>query len=212
MLALVGFGITACVQGIGVLITHGLSLEGDTWHVASDALGALLGFVAMHKALQRWTPEQSQGGVPEVPETYRLLIMLLLFVSSVVIFRKVFGRLLVLDPIALVEPGVMLLTACFGLLMNFVLLGVYNGLRLPHEHTGQCHHEHRSVSQDLLLGNIAHALQDTLSSTTVIALSGGVLWYPSPGWRFVDAVLSFLIGMWLVRISWRMHQAFVAKT
>lgn len=175
-------GAYTVAEVAGGLLANSLALLADAGHMLSDvaALGSSL--FAVWIAGRPPTPRRTYG-------FYRAEILAALangaalITVSGFIFVEALHRLR--QP-SLVHGSAMMAIAAGGLAINLFGLWVLGGDR------------HRSLN---LRGARLHVLSDALGSLGAI-LAGALIW--SLGWHWTDPLVSILIGLLIVRASWRL--------
>lgn len=174
------FAMTAVfmlVEGIGGFLAHSLAIVADAGHMLTDAASLALAWSATHLARRPADPKRSFG--------YQRLRVLATFVNGCALLFIVawiaiaaVGRLF--DPVA-VNANAMLVLGTIGLIVNIIVFAMLR----------------RGGGHDM---NVAaatlHVLGDLLGSVAAIAAAGIILW---TGWLQIDALLSIVVGMLIVR-------------
>lgn len=179
---LLSFAIIELLTGIW---SNSLALLSDAWHMFSDvfAIGlAMLAFRVSTNAAEKASKAQLAASV---------INALLMFVVIAWVVNEAWLRF---DNPASVQPGVVVVVAMVGLLINLFVAQHLHFNNPSHQHAGHHHghgHEHLNHQAALL-----HVIGDILGS--VAALLSGLVIYLT-GWQTIDPILSLLIaGLLLV--------------
>jgi len=177
---LIALGITSAVmiaEFVGGLLANSLALLSDAAHMLTDCLALLLSIVAFRVSSKPPTKRSTFG-------FYRLEIFaaqingVILAFLSLFIFYEAYHRLLHPEP---VKGLLMMGIAGVGLLANMVSVRVLN----------QSSKKNLNVKAAFL-----HIVGDLLSSIGVI-IGGGLIYFT--GWFVVDPILSFMIGLIILK-------------
>jgi cobalt-zinc-cadmium efflux system protein len=166
---------------IGGLLSNSLSLISDAFHNLSDGLAIFIAWAA-NKISSKPSNLKWTFGYKRIEILAAMLNAGILVVISVWLFYEALWRLFNPEPI---KSGVMIIVAFIGLLANFVAVIL---LRADSK-------KNINVKAAYL-----HLFGDTLSSVAVII--GGILIYFFEIY-WLDPVITMLIGMYLLRETWR---------
>lgn len=153
------------------LRAHSLALVSEAGHNASDVLALVLSMVAVHfqgrPADDRRTFGYGRAGVLAAFLNAITLVLLSIWIGYLAVLR-------LLHPVA-VQPGVMMVVATVGVVMN----GAIAALLWRQSHDVN------------IRGAFLHMLGDTLSTAAVIAGGAAIAW---TGLQWIDPLLSFAIA------------------
>lgn len=167
---------------IGGLLTNSLALLADAGHMLSDVAALGLSLFAL-KIAERPPTRKRTYGYYRAEILAALLNGATLIAISIFIFVEAFRRLA--EPLEVHGPG-MLAIAVGGLVINLAGLYLLHGGR----------HESLNVR-----GAWLHVLTDALGSVGAI-IAGVLIW--AFGWRWVDPVVSMVIGLLVIYSAWRL--------
>lgn len=184
----------AALEFFGSRETGSQSLWSDAWHVASDALGYLIGMVYALLALYRVWKSQD---LTRLREWCEIAIGILLVVVAVRIFGESGYRLWfgLLPDIR--QDELLLGIAVLGLAANLFLLVLFWAFGIHHDHGGAMghHHQHGSGADKILQGNFWHTVSDTVSSLLVIVNAVIFSLTTNPAWGYLDLSVSLAIAL-----------------
>lgn len=162
---------------VGGLLSNSLALVSDAGHMFTDALALGASLFALF-LVQRPATKKHTYGYLRAEILVALFNGTMLILVSTFIFYEAYKRLFA--PVE-IKASLMLVVAIAGLIANLI------GMRLL---------EH-SVNENLNIRSAFwHMLGDTLSSIGVI-IGGLIVLFT--GWRQIDAIISFLIGIIILR-------------
>ena len=169
-------------EAIGGWWTGSLALLADAGHMLTDVAALALALLAMWFAVRPATPQKTYG-------YYRLEILaalvngVALVVISLLIFYEAWERW---GAPPAVKSGPLMVIATGGLAVNLLSAWLLHG---DHEHDLNVH------------GAWLHILGDALGSVGAI-VAGALLW--AFDWRWVDPLVSALIGVLVIFSAWRL--------
>ncbi|MEI6499469.1 MAG: cation diffusion facilitator family transporter [Armatimonadota bacterium] len=178
--ALVNIGIVV-VQLLGAVLSGSLALAADAGHNLADVLALLLSITDLRLACRLPTDTRTYG-LHRTEIFAAFLNGLALFVIAFFVGREAWFRLWVPPPI---QTGLMLGTAVFGLLANWLVM------------TRLSAHKHDLNLRSAYL----HMLGDVLASAGVI-VAALVMHFTHRYW--VDPVISILIALLILGGAWRL--------
>lgn len=172
------FSITA-VEIIGGVISGSLSLVSDALHNLSDALAIVISFFAL-KISQRQNNERLTFGYKRIEILSALFNGVILLAISIFLFKEAYLKLKNPEPI---NSSLMMIVALVGLIANLLSVLILR----------EDSHKNLNVRSAYI-----HLLSDTLSSIGVVI--GGILIYLYKIY-YVDPILTFIIGIYIIRES-----------
>ena len=174
--------IFAIVEFFGGVFTSSLSLLGDAWHMFSDVMA--LG-VAMLASYQANKSSDNKNRVELYASALNAFLMLILVVWIV---YEAIERINQPRPVA----GMYVMVIAFiGLLVNLYVAKHLH--HIAHHHGGSDSLNHRAA--------LLHVLGDILGSVAALA-AGGIIYFT--GWNIVDPILSILISLLLLVVTWNL--------
>ncbi|MBC7320821.1 cation transporter, partial [bacterium] len=173
---LLNFSITAG-EIIGGIISGSLSLLSDALHNFSDGISIVISYLAL-KVSKRQSNERLTYGYKRIEILSALFNAVVLLAISVFLFKEAFIKLRNPEPI---NSSLMIIVAIIGLIANLISVLILR------------EDSHKSLN---VRSAYIHLLSDTLSSVGVVI--GGLLIH---FYRFyyIDPILTFLIGIYIVR-------------
>ncbi|MBP7060606.1 MAG: cation transporter [Candidatus Moranbacteria bacterium] len=190
--------VVAVLEFVGSSHTGSQALWGDAWHVLSDALGYLIGFVDAYLSGSILRTVKAKKQIRDIGE---YLIGSTLLLSGIGIITNSVLRLWSDSLPQLEQGGTLSIVALVGLLANILILWLLWGFGHQHDHHGHGHGENH-----ILTGNIWHTIGDTSASFLVLT-EGLLLWLTSAHWvRYLDVVGATLIALMLM---WQGFKIFV---
>ena len=169
----------------GGLWTGSLALLSDSAHVFLDLFALGLSYLALRLSALPADDRHSYGY--HRLEVFAALINgVTLLVISLGIFYEAWQRWQFPQPIKSVE---MLIIAVIGLFVNVIVAIILRGKSTEHQHN-RYKHEDLNVKSAFL-----HVLGDAISSVGVIA-AALIIW--RTGWRWIDPLVSVLIGFMIL--------------
>jgi cobalt-zinc-cadmium efflux system protein len=165
---------------IGGLLSNSLALLADAGHMVSDAAALGLSLFAVWIAAKD-SPTQRTFGYYRAEILAALANAAVLIAAAIVIAVEAWQRLK--SPEA-IQSTTMLVVACGGLVVNFVMLWILHG--------------GRDASLNIR-GAWLHVWSDTLGSLGVIVAAVCLQVF---GWLWVDPVASLLISVLIIHSSW----------
>ena len=182
LLAFVLTTVMMVVEAFGGVWSGSLALLADAGHMLVDSMALLLAFVGAWLATRPADARRSYGyGRMEVLAGFVNALSQLLLV--VWIIYEAVTRLL--HPHAIL-PGIMLVVATIGLVVNVLVLRMLHG------------HAHDDVN---MAGAALHVLGDLLGSVAAIAAA---LLIRGFGWLWADPALSILVALLILNSAWRL--------
>ena len=164
---------------IGGILSGSLSLISDALHNLSDGLALLISYFAL-KISQRQNNERLTFGYKRVEILSALFNAVVLLAISAFLFKEAYTRLRNPEPI---NSSLMTIVALVGLLANFISVLILR----------KDSHKNLNVRSAYI-----HLLSDTFSSIGVV--TGGILIHLY-GIYYVDPILTFLIGIYIIKES-----------
>lgn len=161
------------------LISNSLALISDAGHNLTDALAVGFSLWALSLAKKGQTPDKTFGyyraGILAAALNAGTLVLIALF-----IFYEGVGRLLNPEP---VQGGIIIVVAAVAVVLNGAIAFMLS-----------------AGSDDLnVRSTFVHMAGDALSAVGVILAGIGIL---LTGWQFLDPLVSFLIGIFILWSSW----------
>ncbi|MEP6775848.1 MAG: cation diffusion facilitator family transporter, partial [Chloroflexota bacterium] len=161
------------------LISNSLALISDAGHNLTDALAVSFSLWALSLAKKGPTPDKTFGyyraGILAAALNAGTLVLIALF-----IFYEGVGRLLHPEP---VQGGIIIVVAAVAVVLNGAIAFMLS-----------------AGSDDLnVRSTFIHMAGDALSAVGVILAGIGIL---LTGWQFLDPIVSFLIGIFILWSSW----------
>jgi cobalt-zinc-cadmium efflux system protein len=182
---LLAFGLTAgmmVVEAFGGWWSGSLTLLADAGHMLVDAVALLLAWGGAWLATRPADARRSYGyGRMEVLAGFVNALSQLLLVGWII--YEAVSR--IRNPHAIL-PGLMLVVACAGLLVNAIVLRMLHG------------HAHDDVN---MAGAALHVAGDLLGSLAAIA-AALLIW--RFGWLWADPLLSILVALLILVSAWRL--------
>lgn len=182
MLALLATGLFMAVEIVAGLLSHSLTLLADAGHMLTDTISLALAWAAIRISRRPADARRSYG--------YDRVQVLAAFVNGFTLIAMslwivVEAVLRWFNPVT-VLAGPMLLVAVIGLLVNLVAFAILHG----------------GAEENLnMRGALIHVLGDLLGSVAAIAAAAVILW---TGWMQVDALLSALVALLILRGAWQL--------
>lgn len=173
---ILNFSITIA-EVIGGIIAGSLSLVSDALHNLSDGVGIIISYLAI-RISQRQNNERLTFGYKRAEILAALFNSVVLLSISIYLFKEAYLKIINPQPI---DGSLMIIVATIGLLANFLSV-----LLLKKD-------SHKSLN---IKSAYIHLLSDTISSIGVVI--GGILIYFYKIY-FVDPILTFLIGIYIIR-------------
>lgn len=171
--------VVLILEVIGGIWSNSLSLLSDAGHVLVDVLAIGLALVALRLTLRPVSAKRTYGWL-RAEVLASLLNGLLLMLIAMSIFYEGLQRFY--QPTELL-PVVALIFGLIGLIANIV-----SAVLLKHE---------REKGENInIKAAFWHVLSDTLSSVGVVA-SALIIWFT--GWTQIDAIVSMLIALFIIR-------------
>jgi len=196
---------------VGIL-TNSLALLADAFHMMSDQVAFLVGFISIQMASKGKSKSYSYGWVRA--EVLGALVNSV-FLLSVCLFILLEALQRFSEKPAIVRPVLIVAVAGAGILINIVGLIIFRG----HGHHGHSHeshssshssspeppketvHSHSHVGQLNMHALFLHALGDALGSLGAL-LTGLGIWLLPWDWKFyLDPICSVFIAMIILRTS-----------
>lgn len=179
VLALVLTSLFVIGEFIAGLVANSLALVSDAGHNLTDALAVGFSLWAMSLAKKKATPDKTFGyyraGILAAALNAGTLVLIALF-----IFYEGIGRLLHPEP---VEGGIIIVVAAIAVVLNGAIAFMLS-----------------AGSDDLnVRSTFVHMAGDALSAVGAIIAGVGIL---LTGWQFLDPLVSFLIGLFILWSSW----------
>lgn len=173
---LLNFSITAG-EVIGGIISGSLSLLSDALHNFSDSISIIISYLAL-KISKRQNNERLTFGYKRIEILSALFNAVILLAISVFLFKEAFIKIKNPEPI---NSFLMIIVAVIGLIGNLISVLILR------------EDSHKSLN---VRSAYIHLLSDTLSSIGVVI--GGLLIH---FYRFyyIDSILTFFIGMYIIR-------------
>jgi cobalt-zinc-cadmium efflux system protein len=183
---------------IGGIWTGSLSLLSDAAHVFMDVFALGLSFIALR--LSALPPDDRHTyGYHRLEVLAALVNGITLGAIAIGIFTESWERWQNPTTIKSLE---MLIIAVIGLLVNVAVAFVlHNSGADGHGHGHDHEHEHQHQTEDINVKSAyLHVLGDAISSVGVI-LAALIIW--KTGWKWVDPLMSVMIGVLILVSSWR---------
>src|SRR5919205_2415270 len=177
------FALTAAFMAaevVGGLLTGSLALLADAGHMLSDTFSLGLALFAVWLAGRPATPNRSFG-YKRAEILAALFNGVTLVAISIWIFIEAYQRFF--EPPEILG-GWMLTVAALGLLVNLIGMLILS------------RSERKSLNAQ---GALRHVIADALGSLGAIAAAGIII---LTGWRYVDPLISILIGLLVLGSSW----------
>jgi cobalt-zinc-cadmium efflux system protein len=179
VVALVLTSLFVIGEFIAGLIANSLALVSDAGHNLTDALAVGFSLWAMSLAKKKPTPDKTFGyyraGILAAALNAGTLVIIALF-----IFYEGVTRLLHPEP---VEGGIIIVVAAVAVVLNGAIAFMLS-----------------AGSDDLnVRSTFVHMAGDALSAVGVIIAGVGIL---LTGWQFLDPLVSFFIGLFILWTSW----------
>ena len=180
IVTILNFVITAA-EVAGGIFANSLALLSDALHNFSDGLAILIAYIA-HKISRRPSDERKTFGYRRIQILAALFNAVVLIAISIYLFYEAWQRLLEPEPI---KGLIMFIVALVGLLANAVAV-----VMLKKD-------SNKNIN---IRAAYLHLLGDTLSSVAVV--TGGILIYFFE-WYWVDPIITFAIGIYIIIETWR---------
>jgi cobalt-zinc-cadmium efflux system protein len=170
------------VEVVGGVWSGSLALLADAGHMLVDAMALLLAFVGAWVALRPADTRRSYGyGCMEVLAGFVNALIQLALVAWII--YEAVTRLR--HPHAIL-PGVMLVVAAIGLLVNVFVLWMLHG------------HAEDDVN---MAGAVLHVVGDLLGSLAAVLAALAIALF---GWLWADPALSILVALLIANSAWRL--------
>jgi len=176
IVTILNFSITIA-EVIGGIIAGSLSLVSDALHNLSDGVAIIISYLAI-KISQKQNNERLTFGYKRAEILAALFNSVVLLSISIYLFKEAYLKIINPQPI---DGLLMIIVAMIGLLANF-----FSVLLLKKD-------SQKSLN---IKSAYIHLLSDTLSSVGVVI--GGILIYFYKIY-FVDPILTFLIGIYIIK-------------
>ena len=185
------------------IIANSITLQTDAFHMLSDLLALIIGFVALmilnrqhHRYTYGWTRAEVIAGM--INSVFLLSIALMLVLENIEKFIELSADT---SNDALEEHiDLVLIVASAGLVINLVGIGMFYN---EHSHTHSHSHADTGETEESVVRNFAqaavllHIIGDTLGSVLVIG-SGLAIKYIDGSWKFfLDPIGSLLIVIFI---------------
>ncbi len=194
-LAMVVGALMSALQFWGSQRTGSLGLLSDTWHLAFDSFGYLIG------ALEAFLIIYLTFRVKQVAHFRRLLEICMVFflsLTAVIILYESGERLIAHRVPDIRDTGLLFGIALLGLVVNVALLWLFHAFNIEHEH-GTSHHNHHHDGKDRILqSNILHTAGDALSSVFVVINAVIFSFTTNTNWLYLDLVAAVFIACLLL--------------
>jgi cobalt-zinc-cadmium efflux system protein len=177
--SVLNFTITV-VEIIGGLVSNSLALLSDALHNLGDTFAVFLAYIA-YLISKKDRTDKKTFGYKRIEILAALFNAIVLIVITVFLFTEAFKRIRNPEP---VRGNIMLAVAVTGLLANLFSVIL---LRRDSKHN-------INVRAAYL-----HLLGDTISSVAVIA---GALFIALFGWYWLDPVITFIVGLYVLKETW----------
>ncbi len=177
--SVLNFAITV-VEIIGGLVSNSLALLSDALHNLGDTFAVLLAYTAYLISKKERTDKKTFG-YKRIEILAALFNAIVLIVIIVFLFTEAFKRIRNPEPI---RGNIMLVVAITGLLAN-----VFSVILLRRD----------SRHNINVRAAYLHLLGDTVSSVAVIA---GALFITLFGWYWLDPLITFIVGMYVLKETW----------
>jgi cobalt-zinc-cadmium efflux system protein len=179
IIALVLTSLFVVGEFIAGLVAHSLALVSDAGHNLTDALAVGFSLWAMSLAKKKPTPDKTFGyyraGILAAALNAGTLVIIAFF-----IFYEGVTRLVHPEP---VEGGIIIIVAAVAVVLNGAIAFMLS-----------------AGSDDLnVRSTFVHMAGDALSAVGVIIAGVGIL---LTGWQFLDPIVSFFIGLFILWSSW----------
>jgi cobalt-zinc-cadmium efflux system protein len=165
---------------IGGLVSNSLALLSDALHNLGDTFAVFLAYIA-YLISKKDRTDKKTFGYKRIEILAALFNAIVLIVITVFLFTEAFKRIRNPEP---VRGNIMLAVAVTGLLANLFSVIL---LRRDSKHN-------INVRAAYL-----HLLGDTISSVAVIA---GALFIALFGWYWLDPVITFIVGLYVLKETW----------
>ncbi|CAK8685191.1 unnamed protein product [Clavelina lepadiformis] len=190
-------------------LTNSTALIADSFHMLSDVLSLIIGFLAVVYSKKDSKINTYGWARAEVVGALSNAVFLLALCFSIVM--DAIQRLVVIEPID--QPLLVIIVGSVGLLINLIGLVLFHGHSHGHDHSHghghQHNHDHKSNDSDNgdvekvkqhggsqlnMKGVFLHVLGDALGSVVVI-ISALIIYFVEEDWRYyADPVMTLVIA------------------
>lgn len=187
------------VEIVGGIISNSLAIMTDAAHLLSDNVSFAIAIISLIIANKPASNEMSYG-YHRAEIIGAMLSVAMIWGLTIWIVYEAFYR--VFNP-EVINGGIMLMTAVFGLICNLIMAKVLHHSHGAHGHDhshvghGHDHHSHGSHLEDVnVRAAFLHVLGDLIQSIGVIIAS--VVIYFFPDWSIADTICSFLFSILVI--------------